>query len=107
MKNLALENPALRKFPAHGWVGLGLVFVFWPLNWTLSGRVPITAYGFFPLWLGYCLTVDAINVYRAGTSLFTRSARKYAGLFLVSAPAWWIFETLNRWTQNWHYVGRE
>jgi hypothetical protein len=28
-------------------------------------------------------------------------------LFLVSAPAWWLFELLNARAQNWHYVGRE
>jgi hypothetical protein len=28
-------------------------------------------------------------------------------LFLVSAPAWWIFELLNVRTQNWTYLGAE
>ena len=46
------------KFLRHGWLGLALVAVFWILNWTLSGLR--THWGFFPLWLGYCLTVDAL-----------------------------------------------
>lgn len=29
------------------------------------------------------------------------------GLFLTSAPVWWLFEALNLRTQNWIYVGRE
>ena len=30
----------------------------WPLNWGLEGMR--SHVGFFPLWLGYCLTVDAL-----------------------------------------------
>jgi hypothetical protein len=82
-----------------------LIVVFWLLNWSLSGLR--THWGFFPLWLGYCLTVDALVFYRTGTSLLTRSWRKYVGLFLVSAPVWWIFEAVNWRLQNWHYDGGE
>jgi hypothetical protein len=93
------------RWPAHGWVGLGLVAIFWTLNWSLSGLR--TQWAFFPLWLGYCLTVDALVVMRKGDSMLTRNPRAYAGLFLVSAPAWWLFELLNWRTQNWFYVGRQ
>jgi hypothetical protein len=47
------------KFPAHGWLGLALVVLFWILNWTLPGAR--THWGFFPLWLGYCLSVDGLG----------------------------------------------
>jgi hypothetical protein len=93
------------KLPLQGWVGLGLILLFWVLNWTLEGAR--THWGFFPLWLGYCLTVDGLVFWRTGTSLLTRSPRKYLGLFLVSAPVWWIFELLNVRTQNWTYIGAE
>ena len=93
------------KLPWQGWVGLALVLLFWVLNWTLDGAR--THWGFFPLWLGYCLAVDGLVFWRTGTSLLTRSPRKYLGLFLVSAPVWWIFELLNVRTQNWTYVGAE
>jgi hypothetical protein len=93
------------KVPLHGWLGLGLVILFWILNWTLPGTR--THWGFFPLWLGYCLGIDGLVVARTGTSLLTRGWRKYIGLFLVSAPVWWIFELLNVRTQNWTYVGAE
>ena len=92
-------------WPAHGWLGLGLVMVFWILNWSLSGLR--THWSFFPLWLGYCLTVDALVVVRKGNSMLTRSPAAYAGLFLVSALAWWLFELLNLRTQNWFYEGRQ
>ena len=78
-----------KRFPVHGWIGLGLVAVFWALNWALTGLR--TQWAFFPLWLGYCLTVDALVFWRTGTSLLFRNRRKYAGLFIASVPVWWLF----------------
>jgi hypothetical protein len=95
----------VRKFPLHGWIGFYMIILFWVLNWVLPGAR--THWGFFPLWLGYCLDIDGLVYWRTGTSLLTRSPRKYIGLFLVSAPVWWIFELLNMRTQNWTYVGAE
>ena len=93
------------KLPFHGWLGLVSMLVFWFLNWTLSGTR--THWAFFPMWLGYCLTVDGLVFWRKGTSLFARSWRKYVGLFIISAPVWWLFELLNLRTQNWTYPGAE
>ena len=87
----------------QGWVGLLLLAVCWPLNWTLPGLR--TAYLFFPLWLGYILVVDALVWWRAGTSLWTRSRKGFVLLFILSAPAWWLFEIINRRTANWEYLG--
>lgn len=92
-------------FPLYGWIGVILAVVFWVLNWTLSG--PRTQWGFFPMWLGYCLTIDALVHWRTGTSLLTRSPSRYVSLFLVSAPVWWLFEALNLRTQNWSYLGAD
>jgi hypothetical protein len=94
-----------RRFPAYGWLGLGLVGLFWPLNWALPGAR--THWCFFPLWLGYCLVVDGLGRWRHGTSLFTRSPIGYAGLFVMSVPLWWLFEAVNLRVQNWRYLGRE
>lgn len=94
-----------RIFPRHGWVGLILILVAWPANWLMPGLR--TAWAFFPLWLGYALFVDGLVFYRKGTSLLTRSWRRYVGLFFVSAPAWWLFELINLRTQNWFYTGTE
>jgi hypothetical protein len=88
----------------HGWLGLGLIGIFWPLNWLLPGSR--THWGFFPLWLGYSLAVDAWSLRRQGTSLLTRGWKRYLGLFLVSIPVWWLFEAINERTQNWQYAGR-
>ncbi|MBT3391646.1 MAG: hypothetical protein HN413_14710 [Chloroflexi bacterium] len=93
------------KFPPHGWLGAIFIAIFWPLNWFLPGLR--THWAFFPLWLGYCLLVDGLVFRRDGTSLLTRSWRKYLGLFLLSVPVWWLFELLNGRLQNWFYDGRE
>ena len=92
-------------WPLHGWIGLALIALFWTLNWSLTGLR--THWGFFPLWLGYSLAVDALVFHRKGHSLLTRNPAAYAGLFLVSAPAWWLFELINVRTQNWFYLGEE
>ena len=94
-----------RKLPIHFYVGLILLIASWYLNWHLQGLR--THYLFFPLWLGYSLTVDGIVFVRKGNSLFTRSWRKYIFLFLLSIPVWWMFEGINARTQNWHYLARE
>jgi len=94
-----------KSFPLHGWIGLSLVFLFWTLNWSLEGLR--THLLFFPLWLGYSLTVDALTYRQSGTSMLSRSRHKYVLLFLISVPAWWLFELINLRTENWIYLGRE
>jgi hypothetical protein len=84
---------------------LVLIVIFWPLNWLLPDQTHRTSYLFFPLWLGYILSVDALVEFRSGTSLLSRSWRDFVLLFFVSAPAWWLFEVINRRTQNWEYLG--
>lgn len=87
------------------WLGLLLIAIFWPLNWVLEGLR--THLLFFPLWLGYILTVDGLVWLRKGSSLLTRNKRAFVGLFLVSAPLWWLFEVLNWRTRNWQYTARD
>ncbi|HTX91919.1 MAG TPA: hypothetical protein VMC09_11965 [Anaerolineales bacterium] len=96
-------DDAAKKYPLRGWIGLGLVIVFWTLNWALPGLR--TQWAFFPLWVGYCLTVDALVFWRTATSLFARNWKLYAGLFLASSPVWWLFELANWRLQDWHYAG--
>jgi hypothetical protein len=93
------------EWPVYGWFGLVLAITFWILNWSLSGLR--TQWGFFPMWLGYCLAVDAMVFARKGHSLLTRSPISYAALFLISVPAWWLFEIINLRTQNWYYMGEQ
>ncbi len=92
-------------FPLHAWIGIVLIVVFWYLNWDLDGlRTQVL---FFPLWLGYALFIDGLVFLRKGSSLLHRNWKKYALLFLISAPAWWLFELFNLRTQNWIYEGKQ
>lgn len=93
------------KFPLHFWFGLVLTLVSWYLNWSLDGLR--THWGFFPLWLGFSITIDGMVYYRKGTSLIKRSKLFFILLFVISAPAWWLFEFFNIFMQNWFYDGRE
>src|SRR5438046_321778 len=90
------------RWPAQGWVGLLLIAICWPLNWTMKG---VTAYLFFPLWLGYILVVDALVAVRRGSSMWIRSRKEFVLLFAASSPVWWMFEVINRRTTNWEYLG--
>ena len=45
-------------FPWYGWLGAALALGGWFLNWKLSGLR--TQWAFFPMWVGYCLAVDAL-----------------------------------------------
>ena len=92
-----------RRFAPRGRVGLLLVAVCWPLNWTLPGAR--TAYLFFPLWLGYTLVVDALVCRRGGVSIWTRSRWGFLLLFALSTPVWSLFEFINDRTNNWEYLG--
>lgn len=91
----------------HGGIGCILIALFWPLNWFLPDHTLRTAYLFFPLWLGYILVVDALVLHRTGSSPLQRSRAHFLITFVVSAPAWWLFELINARTQNWQYLGRE
>jgi hypothetical protein len=92
-----------KAFQPRGWIGLALIAIFWPLNWMLPGLR--TAYLFFPLWLGYVLLVDTLVARRVGTSIWTRSRKDFVLLFFLSAPAWWLFEWINKRLGNWEYLG--
>jgi hypothetical protein len=82
-------------------IGLVMVAIVWPLAW--AGPVWLSQYTFFPLWLGYILTVDGMVSVRGGTSLLERSTARFALLFVFSIPLWWLFEVANRFLGNWEY----
>lgn len=98
-------NLKKNKWPIHGTIGVILVAVFWYLNWSLKGLR--TDWAFFPLWLGYCLTIDALTFKRRGSSLLKRNALNYFLLFVFSIAVWWLFELFNLRMQNWDYKGKE
>jgi hypothetical protein len=87
-------------------LGLALGLVAWLLAWT---RFPWFArfqvFTFSPLWLAYILVVNGLTLRRSGRCLLTHRPIAFWLLFPLSAAFWWFFEYLNRFVQNWHYVG--
>jgi hypothetical protein len=87
--------------PRRLWLGLLLAAGWWAISW---GELrPFSEFSFFPLWLGYILTIDGLVTLRTGTSPISRSGWRVAWLFVLSAPFWWLFEAINLRLDNWHY----
>lgn len=98
-----LKHKLQHKLPVHTYIGLALIAVAWPIAWLHV--TPFSYFSFVYLWLGYILSVDGLNALRHGSSPLTRSLVHCFFLFVLSAPVWWLFEFLNAFTQNWHYLG--
>lgn len=104
----AISQPTpivLRRFTPQFFIGLALIAIFWFASWTHLNL--IGEFSFFPLWLGYILTMDGLVALRGRASLLQRAPRKLVALFGLSAPAWWLFEGLNQFTLNWHYLSAQ
>ncbi len=89
------------RLPLYTWAGLALNLFAWASSWARLGFW--WPYTFFPLWLGFILTLDGLNVAINGTSPLQRSRGRFVALFLFSSPFWWVFEGLNVPVQNWQY----
>ncbi len=90
-----------RRLPWYVWAGLALNVFAWVSMW---GRLGFWwPYMFFPLWFGFILVLDGLNVALRGTSPLARGPWRFATLFLLSSPFWWVFEGLNAPVGNWRY----
>lgn len=96
----AMAPSFFSRLPAYTYAGLLLNLLAWASSW---GRVGPWPYTFFPLWLGFIIVLDGVNVARHGSSLLTRSWQRFGALFLFSTPFWWLYEILNIRLNNWHY----
>jgi hypothetical protein len=97
-----------RPFPWWGWFGVVLGSAAWILSWTrFVWFRPFQAHTFTPLWFAYILTVNALTLRRTGRCLLLDRSIRFLLLFPLSAVFWWFFEYLNRFVQNWQYVGGE
>ena len=99
-------RPPSARFPAWGWVGVAWTAAAWVLAWTrFEWAAPLQPFTFTPLWLGYIVVVNALAYRRRGACMMTGQRLYFLVLFPVSAAFWWYFEYLNRFVQNWYYVG--
>jgi len=94
------------RFPAIGWAALGALALSWLFAWTRwEALSAVQSYSFVPLWLSYIALVNVLTFRRTGTCLWCRRRGLFVALFPASAAFWWYFEYLNRFVQNWQYVG--
>jgi len=94
------------NFPAWGWAGLLILAGGWFLAWTrFEWFALLQGHTFCLPWIGYIILVNALCIQRSGCSLMTDSPVRFAGLIVTSTIFWWFFEYLNRFVQNWYYVG--
>jgi hypothetical protein len=104
----AAAQTAAHAFPLWGWIGLFTGVVSWILAWTrFSWFSDFQPFTFSPLWFSYIVVVNALCRRRTGHSLMTDRPGFLILLFPTSAAFWWFFEYLNRFVQNWYYVGVE
>ena len=86
--------------------GISLCGASWVLAWSrFAWFADFQVYTFTPLWLGYILVVNGIARIRSGSCMILDRPKYCASLFILSAFFWWFFEYLNRFVQNWYYVG--
>jgi hypothetical protein len=96
---------ARHPFPLWGWLGLLAMAAGWFAAWSEHTPAEWRRHAFTPLWLGYVLAMNALVFRRTGRSLLIDRPWWFAALFPASAAFWWLFEYLNQFVRNWHYVG--
>ena len=98
--------PPRIRFPWWGWVSLTSLVLFWILAWTrFTGFADFQGLTFTPLWISFIVVLNALTYRRTGHCFVVDHPRFFIALFLWSAVFWWYFEYLNRFVQNWRYVG--
>lgn len=103
---LPAGNSRSYPFPWWGWLGIVTGLVAWVLAWTrFAWFAEFQPHTFSPLWFSYILVVNAFCLRRNGRCLMTGRPGFFLLLFPASAAFWWFFEYLNRFVQNWYYVG--
>lgn len=95
-----------RAFPRWGYAGLLAGLATWFLAWNrFAWFAPLQPHVFTPLWVSYIVVVNALTRRRSGRCMLLDEPRHFWLLVPASAAFWWTFEYLNRFVQNWYYLG--
>ncbi len=93
-------------FPWWGWLGIAIGLLAWLLAWTrFAWFEAFQPHTFTPLWLSFILVMNALTYRRKGRCIMRLRPVFFLMLFPAGATFWWFFEYLNRFVQNWFYVG--
>lgn len=104
----SVTQHCLASFPWWGWLGAALTALSWVLAWNrFTWFEPLQPFTFTPLWLGYILLINAWTFCRTGRCAMLDRPRYFPWLFPLSSAFWWFFEYLNRFVQNWYYIGAQ
>lgn len=94
--------------PRFGWFGAITIVVSWSLAWSrIEWFSFLQLHTFTLLWISYIVFVNGLIYSRTGQSPLTHHTKEYFASFLLSAIFWWTFEVINRFSQNWIYLGIE
>lgn len=100
------RRASMGRFSWWGWLALFWTMGWWFLAWTrFEWMHLLQPHTFASLWLGYIVLVNALTFRRTGHCMLLDRPRYFLSLFPLSSAFWWFFEYLNRFVQNWHYVG--
>ncbi|MFQ5661540.1 MAG: hypothetical protein ACE5GZ_14075 [Gammaproteobacteria bacterium] len=106
--HLPVREPTRQPFPWWGWLALIALGLCWTLAWTrFSWFSQWQEHTFTPLWVSFIVVINALTCRRLGSCLLLDHTGFFLSLFFWSALFWWYFEYLNRFVQNWHYIGIE
>ncbi|MGD2127523.1 MAG: hypothetical protein PVG99_15705, partial [Desulfobacteraceae bacterium] len=95
-------------FPRWGYLGILLGITAWVFAWTrFSWFGRLQPHTFTPLWIAYIISINALTYRRTGHCMLLDRPRHFLLFFPISALFWWFFEYLNRFVQNWSYVGAD
>jgi len=93
-------------FPWWGWLAAAWLVVVWFLAWSrFPWFAPFQAFTFSMLWLGFIVLINALTWRLTGRCMLVHRPAYLLALFPLSAAFWWFFEYLNRFVQNWFYMG--
>ena len=96
----------LSRLPWWGVLAAVSLGVFWLLAWSRFNWFGLLqSHTFTPIWFSYIVLINACTYRRSGHCLLTDRTGYFLILFPLSTLFWWYFEFLNRFVQNWYYVG--
>jgi hypothetical protein len=107
-KEVKPQTGGSRSFPWWGWLGLVLGAIAWVLAWTrFEWFADLQPHTFTPLWLSFIVVINGLGYRHNGHCMMLDRPLYFLLLFPVSSAFWWFFEYLNRFVQNWYYMGPE
>ena len=93
-------------FPWWGWISFLSCIFFWGVAWSRFDLFKqFQPHTFAPLWVSFIVFLNSLSFRKNRRCILTHKTSLFLVLFPISAVFWWFFEYLNRFVQNWYYLG--